>query len=349
MAAGHGRGPIVSAKDANIVKKPVCFLWLFLAFAPGAAAQSKFQPAVLYDIGGKFDKSLNEGIATGIASFAEKSGVEFREFEVTNDTQREQALRNMARRGDSPIIVAGPSQAQALAKVAQEFPRTRFAIVDAVVKLPNVQSIIFRDHEGAFLVGALAALASESGTIGFIGGADIPRVRRVACGYVQGARYVNKKITVLQNMAGTGPAAWNDPIRGAELAQAQFDGGGDVVFHLAGGTGLGVLQAATEAGKLAIGNEFNQNALHPGSVLTSMRRWVDTATFNMFKTAAQGTWKPGILSLGLREGGISWTLDDHNAPLVNAQMRDAMGRIRTAIVNGTIKIADYAATGECPV
>lgn len=333
---------------ANIVKHLPYILVLSVALATGAAAQSKFQPAVLYGIGGKFDKSLNEGIAAGTASFSEKSGVAFREFEVTNDTQREQALRNMARRGDSPIIVAGPSQAPALAKVAPEFPRTRFAIVDAVVELPNVQSIVFRDHEGAFLVGALAAMTSKSGTIGFIGAADIPRVRRVACGYVQGARSVNKKITVLQNMAGTGPAAWNDPTRGAELAQAQFDGGGDVVFHLAGGTGLGVLQAAAEAGKLAIGDEFNQNGLHPGSVLTSMQRRVDIATFNMFKTAAQGTWKPGVLSLGLREGGVSWALDEHNAPLVDAPMRAAMDRIRTAIVNGTIKVADYTATGDCP-
>lgn len=331
------------------MKRLSYILGLSIALASGVAAQSNFQPAVLYDLGGKFDKSLNEGIAAGTASFTEKSGIRFREFEVTNGTQREQALRNMARRGDSPIIVAGPSQAPALSKVAQEFPDIRFAIVDAVVKLPNVQSIVFRDQEGAFLVGALAAMASKSGTIGFVGGADIPRVRRVACGYVQGARYVNEKVVVLQNMAGTGPAAWNDPTRGAELALAQFDGGGDVVFHLAGGTGLGVLQAAAEAGKLAIGSEFNQNALHSGSVLTSMRRRVDAATFNMFKTAAQGTWKPGILSLGLREGGIGWTLDDHNAPLINAPVKDAMERIRAAIINGTIKVADYAADGKCPV
>lgn len=330
------------------VKHLSYILILSFALAFGAGAQSKFQPAVLYDIGGKFDKSLNEGIAAGTASFTEKTGVEFREFEVTNDTQREQALRNMARRGDSPIIVAGPSQAQALARVAAEFPRTRFAIVDATVNLANVQSIVFRDHEGAFLVGALAAMATKSGVIGFIGGADIPRVRRVVCGYMHGARYVDKDVKLLQNMAGTGTAAWNDPTKGTELAQAQFDSGADVIFHLAGGTGLGVLQAAAEAGKLAIGNEFNQNALHPGSVLTSMRRRVDTATFNMFRTAAQGSWKPGTLSLGLREGGVGWTLDDHNAPLVDVKTRDTMAAIRAGIINGKIKVADYAETGECP-
>lgn len=332
----------------NTMRYLLYVLTLSIAFAPHAMAQTKFQPAVLYDIGGKFDKSLNEGIAAGIASFAEKTGVEFREFEVTNGNQREQALRNMARRGDNPIIVAGPSQAPALNTVAQEFPSTRFAIVDAVVKLPNVQSIVFRDHEGAFLVGALAAMASRSGKIGFIGGADIPRVRRVSCGYAQGARYVNNEISILRNMAGTGPTAWNDPTRGADLAQAQFDGGSDIVFHFAGGTGLGVLQAAAAAGRLAIGYEFNQNSLHPGFVLTSMRRRVDSATFNMFRTAAQGTWKPGILSLGLREGGVGWTLDDHNAALVNVQMRNSMEKIKAAIIDGSIKITDYTEIGQCP-
>lgn len=326
----------------------VCLLCLLPA-AVSAAAQTRFQPAVLYDIGGKFDKSLNEGVANGVALFVEKTGAEFREVEVTNETQREQALRNMARRGDDPIVAAGPAQAPALERVAKEFPGTRFAVVDAVVNLPNVQSIIFRDQEGAFLVGALAALSSRSGKIGFIGGMDAPRVRRIACGYAQGAKYAKPEVSILQNMTGTTPAAWNDPIKGAELANAQFDRGVDIIFHAAGGTGLGVLQAAADAGKLAIGSEFNQNGLYPGAVLSSMVRRVDLATYNVFRTAAEGSWRPGILSLGMKERGIDWTLDDNNAALISAEMRKFMDQLKAAIGAGKITVVDYTKTGQCPV
>lgn len=326
----------------------VCLLCLLPATS-STAAQSRFQPAVLYDIGGKFDKSMNEGVANGVALFAEKTGAEFREVEVTNETQREQALRNMARRGDDPIVAAGPAQAPAIERVAKEFPSTRFAIVDAVVNLSNVQSIVFRDEEGAFLVGALAALSSRAGKIGFIGGMDAPRVRRIACGYAQGAKYARREVEILQNMAGTTPAAWNDPIKGAELANAQFDRGVDVIFQAAGGTGLGVLQAAADSGKLAVGSEFNQNGLHPGAILSSMVRRVDLATYNVFRTAAEGTWQPGILSLGIRERGIDWALDENNAALVSAEMRKYMDRLKTAIGAGKITVVDYTRDGQCPV
>lgn len=322
---------------------------LILALAAmAAAAQTGFQPAVLYDIGGKFDKSRNENVANGVARYAEKTGVRFREFEVATETQRAQALRNMARRGDDPILAVGAGQAPAVERVAREFPETRFAILDAVVNLPNVQSIVFRDEEGAFLVGVLAAMSSHSGKIGFIGGMETPRVRRVACGYAQGARYAKSDIEVLENMTGTTPAAWNDPIKGAELAKAQFDRGADVVFHSAAGTGLGVLQAAADLGKLAIGSEFNQNGLQPGSVLTSMVRRVDLATYNMLRTAADGTWRPGILSLGIRERGVDWALDEHNAPLVGTRARDVMDRVKASISDGRITVVDFTAAGKCP-
>lgn len=316
--------------------------------ATAASGQTPIQPAVLYDIGGKFDKSRNEAVASGIAQFARANGVEFREFEVTTETQREQALRNMARRGDDPILAAGPANAPALQRVAAEFPGTRFAIIDAVVNLPNVQSIVFRDEEGAFIVGVLAALSSRTGKVGFVGGMEVPRVRRTACGFVQGVKYGNANATVLQNMTGTTPAAWTDPIKGAELAKAQFDRGVDVVFHAAAGTGLGVLQAAADAGRLGIGHEFNQNGLHPGSILTSMIRRVDLATFNVFKTAADGTWQPGILSLGIKERGIDWALDENNAGLVPEASRNLMNQIKTGISNGNIKVADYTKAGKCP-
>lgn len=325
----------------------VCLFGLFMVVVP-ANSQTRFQPAVLYDTGGKFDKSLNEGVANGVALFVSKSGAEFREFETANETQREQALRNMARRGDDPILAVGPAQAPALERVAKEFPATRFTIIDAALSLPNVQSIVFRDEEGAFLMGALAALSSSSGKVGFVGGMDVPRTRRIACGYVQGARYARPDVTILQNMTGTTAAAWNDPIKGAEFANAQFDRGVDVVFHAAAGTGLGVLQAAADSGKLAIGNEFNQNGLHPGSVLSSMMRRVDLATYNVFRTAAEGSWRPGTLSLGIRERGIDWALDEHNAPLVSAELRKYIDQLKAAIGAGKITVADYTKVGQCP-
>ena len=203
-------------------------------------------------------------------------------------------MRNFARRGFDPVIAVGFAQAPALETVAAEFPDTRFSIIDMVVDLPNVQSIIFKEHEGSFLVGVLAALASETGKVGFVGGMDIPLIRRFACGYVQGVKHVNPDADVYQNMTGTTPAAWNDPVKGGELARSQFDRGADVVYAAAGGTGLGVLQAAADSGNLSIGVDSNQNYLHPGSVLTSMLKRVDVAAYNVYKTAQDDTWAAGI-------------------------------------------------------
>ena len=203
-------------------------------------------------------------------------------------------MRRFAQRGQDPIIAVGFSQAVALEKVAKEFPNIHFTIIDSVVKLPNVQSVVFKEHEGSFLVGVLAAMASKSGKIGFVGGMDIPLIRRFQCGYEQGIKYANPKAELIANMTGTTPAAWNDPGRGAELAKGQFDRGVDVVYAAAGNTGIGVLQAAKDRGKLAIGVDSNQNYLHPGTMLTSMLKRVDLAAYNSFKAAQGGTWKGGV-------------------------------------------------------
>ena len=226
----------------------------------GSAAAQDFQPAVVFDMGGKFDRSFNEGIYNGIERFREESGIEYAEFEVTNESQREQALRRMARSGADIVIAVGFAQAPAVELVAAEFPDVRFTLIDAVVDLPNVQSVVFKEQEGSFLVGMLAAMASESNAIGFVGGMDIPLIRAFACGYEQGARYVDPEIEIFENMTGTTPAAWNDPTRGGELARSQFDRGADVVYAAAGGTGLGVYQAAADTGNLAIGVDSNQTS-----------------------------------------------------------------------------------------
>ena len=305
-----------------------------------AAAQQ--QPAVIFDMGGKFDKSFNEAAYNGAERWKKESGKPYLDFEISNEAQREQAMRRMAEKGANPIIGVGFSQGSAMEKVAKEFPKLHFTIIDAVVNLPNVESVVFKEQEGSFLVGVMAAMASKSGKVGFVGGMDVPLIRKFQCGYEQGAKYANPKIEVSANMTGTTPAAWNDPARGSELAKAQFANGVDVVFAAAGGTGVGVYQAAKDGGKLAIGVDSNQNHLFPGTMLTSMVKRVDNAVYAGFKQH-----RPGVTSLGLKEGGVDVALDQYNAKLVPAAMKAKVDAARADIIAGKIKVVDYMAANKC--
>lgn len=316
-----------------------------LLAAPAARAQA--QPAVVYDAGGKFDKSFNEAAYNGMERFRKETGGSYLEFEIANDTQREQAFRRMAQKGANPIIGIGFTQASALEKVAKEFPQLKFAIVDMVVNLPNVQSVVFKEQEGSFLAGMAAAMASRSGKVGFIGGMDVPLIRRFQCGYEQGAKHANPKAETLSNMTGTTPAAWSDPTRGGELARNQFSRGVDVIFAAAGGTGVGVYQAAKDQGRLAIGVDSNQNHLHPGTMLTSMMKRVDVAVFSISKAVKDGSWKPGVQVLGLKENGVALAMDEHNAKLVTPEMKKKLDAAQADIVAGRIKVADYMADNAC--
>ena len=316
-------------------------------WATAATAQDEISPAVVFDMGGKFDKSFNQGVYDGVERFKEETGTEYREFEVTNETQREQSIRRMAQRGADPILGIGFAQADPLAAVAADFPDTRFTIIDGVVDLPNVQSIVFKEHEGSFLVGMLAAMASESGQVGFVGGMDIPLIRRFACGYEQGAKHADAATDVIQNMTGTTPAAWNDPGRGSELAKGQFDRGVDVIYAAAGGTGVGVYQAAEDGGKLAIGVDSNQNYLHPGTMLTSMLKRVDVAAYETFRSAADGTWEPGMKVLGLAEDGVGYAIDEYNEELVSDEMQAMLEEAKAQIVSGDIAVHDYMSDNAC--
>jgi basic membrane protein A len=307
------------------------------------------QPAVVFDMGGKFDKSFNESVHNGAEAFSKASGIAVKEFEPQNDTQREQALRNFARRGADPIVAVGFNQASAVKTVAAEFPALRFVIIDSVVEAPNVQSILFREEQGSYLAGMMAGLKSASGTIGFVGGMDVPLIRKFACGYVQGAHAVNAKITVLQNMTGSTPAAWNDPVRGAELARSQIERGADVIFQAAGATGNGVLQAAADAGKFGIGVDSNQDYIHPGHVLTSMVKELDVATQTTLKAAQAGNWKAGTLVLGVKEGGVGVSFDEFNKGLVTPEMKAKVETARDAIAAGTLDVHDYMTDSHCPM
>ncbi|MYF89867.1 MAG: BMP family ABC transporter substrate-binding protein, partial [Boseongicola sp. SB0676_bin_33] len=213
------------------------------ALAIGATA-CLAEPALMYDLGGKFDKSFNEAAYNGAQRWAEETGNSYREIEVTAEAQRVQFVTRLAEAGFNPVVVLGFQNAATLEEVAPKYPDTSFVLVDMVVDLPNVRSVIFQEHEGSYLVGMLAAMATESNTVGFIGGMDVPLIRHFGCGYAQGAKAVNPDITVIANMTGTTPAAWNDPVKGGELTKAQISQGADVIYAAAGGTGVGVLQAA---------------------------------------------------------------------------------------------------------
>jgi len=309
--------------------------------AVSAANAEDFSPAIVFDMGGKFDKSFNQAAFSGAERFMKSSGVKYRQFEVTSPAQREQAIRNMAKRGATIVVGVGFAQAAGIEKVAKEYPDKHFAIIDMVVDLPNVRSVVFREHEGSFLVGMAAAMASKTGKIGFVGGMDIPLIRNFGAGYVEGAKYVNPNVVVYQNMTGTTPAAWNNPGKGAELARSQFGRGVDVVYAAAGGTGVGVYQAAADEGKLAIGVDDNQNYMHPGTMLTSMIKRVDVAVENAFQDEMDGKFTAGILSLGVAEDGVGWALDEHNRNLITPAMEARIEQARKDIISGKIKVSGY--------
>ncbi|WP_299810136.1 BMP family ABC transporter substrate-binding protein [uncultured Roseibium sp.] len=313
-----------------------------------AAATAFAEPAIVYSVGGKFDGSFNESAYTGVKRFQDETGSPVREFELERDAQSLQALRNFASRGFEPVVVIGFNQANALTQTAPNFPETDFTIVDMVVDEPNVRSYVFQEQEGAYLAGLLAAMASKSGTIGFVGGMDIPIIRRFLCGYKQGALDVNPDVRVLFNMTGDTPAAFADPIRGGELATVQIRRGADVIIQAAGGTGIGVLQKAADAGILGIGTDSNQNGLHPGKVLTSIRKRIDTAVYDSFLAARNGTFTPGIRVLGVADGGMDWVLDDNNRDLITPEMEAAVEAAVAGISDGSVKVHDVVSEGACP-
>jgi len=317
-----------------------------LALSVGAAFA---EPGLIIDLGGKFDKSFNEAAYNGALRWVKETGGSYTETELQSEAQREQNMRKMAERGANPIVVLGFANASTLEKVAPDYPDTKFAIVDVDwLNLPNVLQLSFSEHEGSYLVGMMAAMASKSGTVGFIGGMDVPLIRKFACGYVQGVKAANPSAKVIQNMTGTTPSAWNDPVKGGELTKAQISQGADVVYAAAGGTGVGVLQAAADAGIYSIGVDSNQNYMHPGSVLTSMMKRVDNATYEVFKAGVEG-FTPGLRVMDLASDGVGYAVDENNAALVTDDMKAAVEAAKAKIISGEIMVHDYTTDDACPV
>jgi len=314
------------------------------ALGAGAALA---EPALIFDLGGKFDKSFNEAAFSGAQRWAEETGETFREIELQSEAQREQALRRFAEAGSNPIVMTGFAFGDALGQVAGDYPETDFVIIDMVVDAPNVRSVVFNEHEGSYLVGMMAAMASESNTVGFIGGMDIPLIRKFACGYAQGVLAANPDATVISNMTGTTPAAWNDPVKGSELTKAQISQGADVVYAAAGGTGVGVLQTAADEGILSIGVDSNQNYMHPGKVLTSMLKRVDNA---VYQAMADGPgMEKGFNVMGIANGGVGYAMDEYNKDIVSADMQAVVDEASAQIADGTLVVHDYMSDDSCPV
>ncbi|SEL86705.1 nucleoside-binding protein [Roseivivax marinus] len=314
-----------------------------------SAAAAIADPALIYDLGGKFDKSFNEAAFNGAQRWADETGGSYRDIELQSEAQREQALRRFAEAGFNPVITTGFSMSTPIANVAGDYPDTKFVTIDGYVdpeEHENVKSILFAEEQGSYLVGMLAAMASESNTVSFVGGMDIPLIRAFACGYAQGAKSVSDDIEVIVNMTGTTPAAWNDPVKGSELTNAQISQGSDVVFAAAGGTGIGVLQTAADEDILSIGVDSNQNYLHPGQVLTSMLKRVDVAVYDAMQAGPD--LETGVETLALADDGVGYALDENNEELITEEMKTAVDEARQQIIDGEIEVHDYRSDDSCP-
>ena len=319
------------------------FLGIFLVSLALVFSSSTFanKIGVIYDSGGKFDKSFNELAFRTAERVKNELGWDMVEFEAANNTQIEQGMRKVADRGATLIVAMGFAQADAVAAVAPEYPDINFVNVDVCWlddPAGNIYQACYREHEGSFLVGMIAAMASKTGKVGFVGGMDIPLIRKFQGGYEQGALYANPDIEIFANMTGTTPEAWNNPTKGAELAKAQIDKGADVVYQAAGGTGIGVLQAAADAGVMGIGVDTNQNWMHP-TMLTSMLKRLDLTIFEQAEKTAAGTFQPAIVVLGLAEGMVGYAKEDGQ---VTAEMESAVAAASADIISGNIVVADWS-------
>lgn len=332
----------------NFLTKHLGVLAAGVAMSVLVAGAALADPALIYDGGGKFDKSFNESAYNGAEKYKAEGG-SYSDLEISGDAQREQAIRQFASKGFSPIVVPGFSWATALTTVAAEFPETHFVIIDSVVDLPNVRSVVFKEQEGSYLVGILAAMKSESGKIGVVPAFNFDLLEAFACGYKQGAKSVKPDVEILETYVGAGFEAFNDPGKATEVAKSQLDQGVDVIFQVSGGSGAGVLQAAADAGKFGIGVDSNQNYLHPGHVLTSMLKRVDVATYNAMNDEKTGKWSAGTIVLGLAEDGVGAAFDDNNASLITPEMKAAVEDATKKIVSGEVVVHDFRTDKACPV
>lgn len=308
-----------------------------------AALAAPIKVALILDKGGKDDKSFNTAAFKGATQAKEKLGIQLKEIEASDDTLFEPAMRSFAKKNFDLIIGIGVAQAETVRKLAQEMPNQKFAIVDAPVELPNVSALMFEEHEGSYLVGYIAGLKTKTGTVGFVGGMDIPLIRRFELAYTQGAKAANANIKVLSNFSGVTSEAWNNPTKGKELANSQYARGADIIFSAAGNTNNGVFDEAERQKKFAIGCDSNQNWIKPGRILTSMLKRVDTAVYQVIEEAAKGSFQGGVRRFGLKTDGIGWAFDEHNRLLFGDLEIKKIETVKRDLIAGKIKAQDFYA------
>jgi basic membrane protein A len=305
-------------------------------------AQAAIKVGLVLDRGGKDDKSFNASAYQGLLQCKSKFGVETKVVEAPDDTSYETLLRSFAQKDYDLIIAVGFAQAEAVKKVAPQFPKKHFALVDSTVDAANVRSLMFEEHEGSFLVGAIAAMTSKTGKAGFIGGMDIPLIRRFEKGFEAGVKKMNPKASVVSNFVGVTGEAWNNPPKAKELALAQFQAGADVVFSAAGASNMGVFDAVEEkAGKLAIGCDSNQNWVKPGRIVTSMIKRVDAAVVDTCEAVTKNQFVGGVKRFGLANGGVDFALDQNNEKLLTPAMVQKINDVKKGIITGKIQVPDY--------
>ena len=315
-----------------------------MVYAPLAQA-AMFKPAIVYLYSGSdSDRAFIDMARAGLDKASRDFGIRVEEHRMLGSENITAVIKRVADSGASPIIAVGNQNVMPVLNLAERYPNTQFTVVDGLVPplFSNVQSVSFRDNEGAFLVGLIAGKMSRTGHIGFIGGMDIPLIRNFNKGYIQGARYANPEIEVDVAMVGTGPNAWSNPERGKALAMKQFKAGADVIFAAAGGSSVGVLQAANDTGHYAIGVDTNQNGLFPGHVLTSLVKRVDIAVYDALKTSRDGKWSPGIKYLGIKEGALDYAVDQNNKTLISEPLIEAVSTAKERIINGTLAVEIYS-------
>jgi len=310
--------------------------------------KSKVHVGIVFDIGGKDDRSFNAAAWEGVKRAARDFPIVLRDVEPGDPTSIEPAMRAFAERGYDLIIGVGFSQTPIIETVAKDYPNISFVIVDGVSQLPNVASLIFREHEGAYLVGMIAAMTSKTGTLGFLGGMDIPLIHKFEVGYEEGAHAVNPEVNVVPNYIGVTDTAWNDPVKGKELARTQIERGADIIFAAAGNSGLGAFDAVEQYGKddqgraqkLVIGVDSNQNWVKPGFVLTSMVKRVDNAVYQIVKDRVANQFAGGIHVYGLENEGIGYAVDEYNKDLIPPATIRAVDQARKKIIDGQIKVTN---------
>lgn len=323
-------------------------LSLLIPAAANAAENTAriFRPALIYLYSGEEgDSSFINSARNGISRAEQeiRTRVAITQMSSTDDITA--VIKTVADSGASPIILLGSQNVAPVLSLAERYPATNFTIIDGLVPplYPNVQSISFKDHEGAFLVGIIAGKISRTGLVGFVGGMDIPLIRNFAGGFTQGVKYANASATVNIQMIGSTSDAWSNPEKAHEIARAQYQENTDVIFAAAGGSTLGVLRAAKETDKLAIGVDTNQNGLFPGHVLTSLVKRVDIAVYETLKNSADGSWSAGIKYLGIREGALDYAVDQNNRSLISGDLIEEVATAKDKIISGAIVVDAYSA------